>query len=459
MCSVIRRVLAALGGGSPARVTARVRTAQRAGAILAVAAITLGAAACGSSSTKTSSASAASGGVVHLTFWSWVPGIAKQVALFNASHKNIQVQLTLTPPGSKGTYAKMFAAIKAGDPPDVGQIEFDVLPSFVSTGGLVNLGGYGAGSDAGQFSPSSWQQVSFGGGTWAIPQATGPTGLFYNAEAFKKYGLTVPTTWAQFASEAEALHRAHPGVYLTNFDPDPGWFSMLAWQAGGRWFQAQGNAWKLGFTDGRSMQAAGYWQNLIADHAVLVTPSFDAPWYNQLANGTILTWPTASWGTTIMSGSVGGGAGKWRVAAMPQWAPGAHVYAQYGGSTTAIFKATKHPQQALQFALWMNTNPQAIQAGVVAGFGWPAATTGTSVRALNTTFPYFGTQNIYTVFRRAQTDTAAGWSFGPDYATVLTQMGDAMNGLGAGTTLEQVLSKTQAAQLSSLKSSGINATG
>lgn len=398
--------------------------------------------------------------MVHLTFWSWVPGIQTQVALFNKTHPSIQVALTKTVTGPAGAYAKMFAAIKAGDPPDVGQIEFDVLPSFVRTGGILNLAKYGASSYKKDFSSFSWKLVSFGGGTYAIPQATGPTGLFYNAALFKKYGLAVPKTWAQFASEAGSLHKAHPGVYLTNFDTDPSWLAMYVWQAGGRWFQIKGNAWKLGFTGSASEKVASYWQSLISSHSVEVAPSFDAAWYHQLADGTLLTWPTAQWGTTIMSGSVASGSGNWRIAPMPQWSASSNAYGQYGGSTTAVFKDTRHPRSALTFALWMNTNTKAIQAGVKAGFGWPAATAGLSVSALHGTLSYFGSEHIYKVFRTSEAKTRTGWNYGPDYSTVLTQMGDLFKGLTNNSiTLPKVLSGTQSKQLSTLKSSGISVAG
>ena len=454
------RPLAAAGTarrGIARRAIAKRKMTLRLGALAAVAALAL--AAC-SSSGSSSASSAGSGGKVTLTFWSWVPGIAKQVALFNQSHPDIHVDLVQTPTGAQGTYAKMFTAIKAGDTPDVGQIEFDVLPSFARTGGLLNLASYGASSDASQFSSSAWGQVDFGGGIWAIPQATGPTGLMYNATLFKKYHLAVPTTWAQFASEAESLHAAHPGVYMTNFDTDPSWLAMFAWQAGGRWFQVQGNSWKLGFTDSGSTEAADYWQSLISSKAAPVEDSFTAAWYKQLSDGTLLTWPTAQWGTTILQDDAASGSGQWRIAPMPQWTAGASSYSQYGGSTTAIFKTTKHPQAALTFALWMNTNTQAIQSGVVAGFGWPATTSGTSVPALQGTLSYFGPEKIYPIFATSQKDTAPGWSYGPDYATVLTQMGDLFSGLSTGSaTLPSILNSTQQDQVSSLKSAGISVTG
>lgn len=413
----------------------------------------------GNSSTNTSSqTSSTSNQVVHMTFWSWVPGIKQQVALFNASHPNIQVTLDQTPTGAAGTYAKMFAAIKAGDPPDVGQIEFDVLPSFVQTGGLLDLSKYGVNQYKSQFPASIWSQVNFNGGVYAVPQATGPTGLFYNATLFKKYGLSVPNTWAQFASEAESLHKAHPKVYLTNFDTDPSWLAMFVWQAGGKWFDIQNNAWKLGFTSGSSMMVANYWQKLINDGAAPVEPSFNSSWYHQLSSGQLLTWPTAQWGAAIMQGSVPGGSGNWKLAPMPQWTAGANSYAQYGGSTTAVFTDTKHPKEATEFAEWMNTDLKSINAGVVAGFGWPAATNGLNVSALKQTSSYFGSQEMKGIFTKAENDTLSDWTYGPDYSTVLTQMGDHFKGLSqnGSITLSQVMSDTQKQQLSTLKGSGIN---
>ncbi|MHB8294843.1 MAG: extracellular solute-binding protein [Acidimicrobiales bacterium] len=365
-----------------------------------------------------------------------------------------------TPTGASGTYAKMFAAIKAGDAPDVGQIEFDRLGSFVATGGILNLAKYGANAHAKDFSPFAWGLVDFAGGTWAIPQATGPTGLFYNAKLFSKYGLSVPKTWAQFASEAKSLNKAHPGVYLTNFDPSTSWLGMSTWQAGGQWFKAVGNSWKLGFTGARSETVANYWQSLISAHAVPVESSFNAAWYHQLATGSLLTWPTAQWATTIMADSVAGGTGDWRIAPMPQWTAGVGIYGQYGGSTTAVFKDTKHPRSALQFALWMNTNTKAIQAGVVAGFGWPAATAGLNVPALHGTMSYFGPQHIYKVFRISEAETGKNWNFGPDYSTLTTQMSDQFKGLGSGSiTLPQVLANIQQEQLKTLKGAGISVKG
>src|SRR6202451_183532 len=183
------------------------------------------------SSGGSSSTPAASTGKVTLTFWSWVPGISQSVNLWNKSHPTIRVNLSEVTSGGAGTYAKMFSALQAGNAPDLGQIEYATLPNFEHVGGVVDLSKYGAASVKADFVPWTWSQVSQGGAVYAIPQDTGPMGLFYRADLFKAYGLAVPQTWAQYLSDAKKVHAAHPGVYIAAFPAnDAQWFAGLAWQ-------------------------------------------------------------------------------------------------------------------------------------------------------------------------------------------------------------------------------------
>src|SRR5437660_1035577 len=68
---------------------------------------------------------------ITLSFWSWVPGIDKPVALWNRKNPEVQVTVEQVSAVDGEQYAKMHAAIKAGNPPDLGQIEFPVIPSFL----------------------------------------------------------------------------------------------------------------------------------------------------------------------------------------------------------------------------------------------------------------------------------------------------------------------------------------
>src|SRR5947208_6185692 len=203
-------------------------------------------AACGGGSGSSSSGSSStSSGPVKLTFWAWVTGVDKSVALWNSTHPNIQA--TLANVGSSTTeYDKLFTAIKANNEPDLAQVEFQFLPTFETTGSLVDLAPYGAASVKDQFVPYTWSQVLLGNSIYAIPQDTGPMAMFYRADIFKKYNIPVPTTWAQYADDAAKLHAANPSVYITDFPPkSAGWFTGLVWQAGGHLFGINGQSWKV----------------------------------------------------------------------------------------------------------------------------------------------------------------------------------------------------------------------
>src|SRR5207248_11485850 len=107
-------------------------------------------------------------------------------------------------------YNKLYTAIKANNEPDLGQVEFQLLPSFETTGSLVDLAPYGANDVKDQFVPWTWSQVTLGNAVYAIPQDSGPMTLYYRQDVFEKYNLRVPTTWAQYADDAARLHAADP---------------------------------------------------------------------------------------------------------------------------------------------------------------------------------------------------------------------------------------------------------
>src|SRR5947209_1070670 len=159
-------------------------------------------AACGGGSSSGSSST--STGPVNLTFWSWVTGIDKSVALWNSSHPNIQVKLANVGSGPV-EYNKLYTAIKANNEPDLAQVEFQLLPSFETTGSLVDLAPYGANDVKDKFVPWTWSQVTLGNAVYAIPQDSGPLTLYYRQDVFQKYNLPVPTTWAQYADDAAKL--------------------------------------------------------------------------------------------------------------------------------------------------------------------------------------------------------------------------------------------------------------
>ena len=413
-------------------------------------------AACGGSSSPTTSGT--SSGPVTLTYWAWISSLGKQVALFNQTHPNIHVNWINVGSGP-AEYDKLFTAIKANNEPDLAEVEFQYLPTFETTGSLVDLAPYGAASVKDQFVPYTWSQVLLGNSILAIPQDTGPMGLWYRQDIFQKYNLPVPTTWAQFADDAAKLHAANPNYYITDFPPKgAAWFTGLEWQAGGRPFNINGQSWKVSLNNPQAQQVASYWQDLLNKKLVKTEPDFTNGWYHDLQTGALATWVGAAWGNGVLEQNAPQTSGKWRVASLPQWQAGQSVSSNWGGSSTAVFKSTKHPKEATEFAEWISNNEQSAETEFKGG-AYPCLLSALSSTTMNSPQPFFGNQVINSVFKQSagQVDTSFHW--GPTMNQVTTDMGDnfanAINGKG---TLSDALNKVQQSTVTFMQKQGFSVT-
>src|SRR6266568_705025 len=400
-------------------------------------------AACGGG--PSSSTSGTSTGPVNLTFWSWVSGVDKSVALWNKTHPNVQVKWSNVGSGPV-EYDKLFTAIKANNEPDVGQIEFQVTPQFETTGALVDLSPYGVNSLKSQFAPWTWNQMSLGNAVYGIPGDTGPLALYYRADLFTKYHLPVPTTWAQYADDAAKLHAADPNAYITDFPPrQPGQFTGLVWQAGGQLFTINNPA---------ALQVASYWQNLIDKKLVKTEPDFANGWYHDLQTGAVATWISGAWGPAVLNANAPQTAGKWRVAPIPQWQAGQSVDGNWGGSSAVVFKSSKHPKEATQFAIWLFSDQQSLKQ-INANGGLAANQAFLASPQVNAPQPFYGNQSIYQLFKKAATEVNVNFQWGPTMNQVYTDMGDnfanAVDGKG---TLTDALNAAQQSTVTFMQKQG-----
>ena len=319
----------------------------------------------GSASTPASSASpsvtvvaggSCSPNATKITFWAWVPGMGRAVTEFNKTHPDICVTQEDVGAGSP-EYVAITNALKAGSgAPDVAEVEFDELPSFEVTHNVVNLVPYGANTYKSNFTTWAWDEVSQGSAVYAMPGDAGPVAFYYNAKELAKYHITPPTTWAQFATDAAALHSANPSAYMTNFSAiDLQWVMSL---------MAQDNAWPFAYNGGSSvtinwtgpaqMAFASYWQKLLSAHEVNATTDVSATSFADLDKGIDASWISSAWGPSYFAPDAKSSLGDWRATALPQWTAGANVAANWGGSTYPVFSESKHPAQAAQFAEWLN---------------------------------------------------------------------------------------------------------
>jgi multiple sugar transport system substrate-binding protein len=404
--------------------------------------------------------SAGAGRPVQLSFWAWAPGTQQAVDLWNRTHPGVQVAFGNIVSGSSGGYAKMRSAVRAGSAPDLAQIEFQEIPSFLIDDALEDLVPYGANSYRSRFVDWQWRQSVVGPGVYAIPQASGPMGMFYRADLFEKWGIQPPATWAAFGEAAGKIRTDHPGTYITAFPPgNSAWFTSLSWQAGAVWFGSAADTWTVNLLDEPTRKVAAYWDQLIKAGAVKIEQDQQTGWFVDLAQDHIATWIGPQWGDALLIGNVAATSGKWRVAPMPQWDPAAPAAANWGGSTTAVFKGTPHPREALEFAVWLNSNLASINLLISGGYGWPSARGAFTRTVLDRPSPFFGGQRYNAVFNTADGQINERWRWIPGIDATYQNLDNGLTAaLNGGSPLSGALESAARQTVDNLRGLGLRAT-
>jgi multiple sugar transport system substrate-binding protein len=377
-----------------------------------------------------------SSGPVELTLWAWLPDMQAQVDMFEKAHKNIKVKLVNAGQG-EDEYQKLRTALKAGSgAPDVVHMEFQYIPTFKQIDGLADISEYGANDYKSDYAPWTWAQVSEGDAVYAMPWDSGPMALLYRKDIFDKYDIEVPTTWEQFAQEAEKLHKADSGTYLGDFTPeDGGWLTGLMWQAGARPFEVDGTKISINMDDPAVTRLSEYWGDLVERGVVATDPGFTNDWYRSLAKGTYATWPTAAWGPVFLEGVAGESKGKWRAAPLPQWEKGADASSNWGGSTLAVTTQSEFSEEATQLAIWLTNDPAPTKLYTTKQFLFPVLNDLLdSPEFKNRKSEFFGGQAVNSVFVEASKNVDTGFEFSPFQDYVYAQMSEQFGAAASGDT-------------------------
>ncbi|SEN84974.1 ABC transporter substrate-binding protein [Actinacidiphila rubida] len=431
---------------------------RRAAVALLAAGLLLGTAACGGGSSGDGARNGATGGAkgkVTLTFWDWDPHMDKVVAKWNAGHPGIQVRLS-NPAGGDQLVAKMITAHEAKNGPDIAKVEYQSLPALVSKGVVRDITRYTKDTVA-DFDRATLGSTTFEGKVYGVPQDVAPLMFFYRADLFQRYGLTVPTTWDQFAATAAAVRAKAPASYLTNFDAaDPGWFTGLAQQAGANWWSADGDSWKVDIDGAPTRKVAAYWQDQVGRGAVAKNPSFSPQWNKQMNDGTLLAWISGAWAPAQLGGIAPATKGKWAVAPLPAWTAGDTTTGIWGGSATTVTSDSHHPAEAAQFASWLNTDDAAVTEQVKQINVYPAATGGRSLPILQAAPAFFPNEpDFYAKVKQVAPSARSFPMWGPDVTVTFTGYSDSFGkALQSGGSFTDALTGMQSAAVADLKKLG-----
>jgi len=339
-------------------------------ALAGVGAATLlaAAAACSSSGSGSSAAAPQSstfGTNATGTVQFWARTVSKTLAQklvsdFNATHKNLQVKLTLTSINDDVT--SLATSLRAGDPPDVDGLNDIDVPAFSRNGSFMDLTQqinklpYKSALSPGHMGLGAYQ-----GKQYAIPYWGDLSVLWYNKQLFKQAGLNPadpPTTYAQILSDAQAINKLGHGINGFTFAGDC---------QGCLGFTVQPGIW----ADGTHLMAGDITNqtaNITGNDALVKALTlYRDIWTQHLAPDNVRTDNGPTWGQDFVAGKIGimpGGYGQVVNLAKPTQLgtefmdaplPGSGgSYSTFdGGDDFVIPAAAKNPSGAWEFIQWV----------------------------------------------------------------------------------------------------------
>lgn len=423
----------------------------------AVAALTGAAAlalsACGS--TGTSASSGDENSVVTIDYLHRLPDgegmtpVKDIVAKWNSSHPDIQVNATKFDGKSTEMILKLETDAKAGTAPCLAQVGYGEVPELYTKGLLADVSGDAA-AYADHYSSGALAGMKVGNAIVGLPQDVGPLVYYYNAAEFQRLGVTPPTTAAEL--ESVAATAAAAGKAAVAFTPDEAqnWLTGQAAASGDVWFRAADDKWDVDTTGAGSRKVAAVWQDILDKKEAFVGGRWSDEFTKALVDGQLIGHIGAAWEAGFLLDPLDGtpAAGQWRVAQLPDFGAGA-MTGPDGGSGVAVMKGCAHPQQAMEFNDWLNTQIDDLtsQGLVVAAKGTPK----TSAKVL----AQFGGQDVAAELSKATENLNPDFAYIPGFPA-LSSMNEVAAAAGAGTgTVEDVFDDAQTTAVSTLENLGL----
>jgi multiple sugar transport system substrate-binding protein len=399
--------------------------------------------------------SAAADGRTVVSVWSWLTGMDKYVAAFNAAQRNVRVELSVIASGLKGGYAQQINAIKANNAPDIVHAEYQALPQLLLTGGLREITADVADLGGG-YTPAAWRAVRPDGRTWAVPMDVAPMVFYYRKDLFDAHGIPVPVTWQDFRGAAAAVRAAVPTARITTFPLNDGsFFAGMCWQAGDPWWRVDHDAWSVNISGAGTVRTAQMWQQLIADDLVATSPTGDQDWIGSIHSGRLWGLLGASWSVGTFVKSVPSDTGRWAVATMPTW-DGKPANGTQGGTAFAVSKQSRAPEAALTFLRWLSTNPAVVRIGATFTAPFPAYEASRAVARSVYKGAFFTGTPVYGVLDEAAR-RVPDWTWGPNALGMFSAVQDSFSGVKSGqTSMPDAIRAVQARAVADMRGRGLS---
>jgi multiple sugar transport system substrate-binding protein len=304
-----------------------------------------------------------------VTLWAWYPNMELVVDNFN--EQNDDVQVCWTNAGAGGDeYDKLQTAITAGTgAPDVVMVEADRIAVYQIQDALVDLSDLGYEDVKDNFSEGAWKDVSVGDAVYGAPIDGGPMAMIYRKDVFEQYGITPPTTWAEYEAAAQTVKDAG-GPLFGDFGANvPAAVMALLYQNGAEPFTydpAGEGEISINLNDAASKEVLDYWAGLVEKGLVGTQDQFTPEYISGVIAGDYATYISAAWAPGYLQGAgVGEGADAdvWATAPLPQWDPDNPVHVNWGGSAFSVTSQAKDPELAAKVAFGVYADDASLRDG------------------------------------------------------------------------------------------------
>ena len=376
--------------------------------------------------------------------------VSEIVDKWNADHPDIQVKATKFDGQAAEMIKKLETDINANNGPCLAQLGYAEVPEMYVKGFTADVTEY-AEQYKDNFS-GAYSLMKVGDTVVGLPQDTGPLVYYYNKALFEEIGIEVPTTLEEF--QAAAKKAAEKDKYIGAFQADEAayWLSAQAGAAGGSWYNAENDAWKVTADDDASAVVADFWQKMIDDKTVLSIPRWDDAFGKALADQKLIGTIGPAWDAPLLMDAMGttDNVGQWSVTQIPDFGAGP-LTGPDGGSGVAVMKGCEYPEQAMEFNNWFNTQIDDLvsQGLVVAAIG--------DMKTPDAIKEFYGGDDVFAELAKANANMTPNFGYMPFFSAVGPQMSEVAATVEAGGSVKvaDVFKKAQEASVQVLKDNGL----
>lgn len=293
-----------------------------------------------------------------ITMWAWTSNENYSIEEFQKAYPDITVRWE-----NFGVhYDKALTALAAGSGlPDVLMVEYTYAAQFMDLGAFQPINKWLDEETFVQlFGEPALKWCQLDGNIYGTPQDSGALALFYRQDIFDQYGLEVPKTWDEFATQAGKLHSQAPEIHFISIPADFWWIAPV-WQAGTTLFDYKDGTWYIHFTNPTAQKVFDFWGELIDEGTIDLDMWWTADWYNAINEGRVASIMIGAWYSEWLKYNASATSGNWRVALPPQWDLDNPHNGVTGGSGFYVTAHSKYPEAAAIFVTWLNSHEKSLE--------------------------------------------------------------------------------------------------